>query len=165
MTIDHHPARDHSLHRRSGNRGLLGPIWADTWRFALAGPPVGTALLVLPMLAASALDMPVSLDEVIGSWLFFSIFAYFFAGSSAAMAGALYGWMKYHSGHRSRWGIGALAGTLGWLLQVAAIALWTPDVENLQAVVFTPIALASGALCGRLFEPASSAAKDSTVPR
>ena len=152
MTIDHHPARDHSLHRRSGNRGLLGPIWADTWRFALAGPPVGTALLVLPMLAASALDMPVSLDEVIGSWLFFSIFAYFFAGPSAAVAGALYGWMKYRSDHRSRWGVGALAGTLGWLLQISVAALWAADVEHLQAIVLTPLALAAGALCGRLFD-------------
>jgi ABC-type multidrug transport system permease subunit len=108
--------------------------------------------LVLPMLAASALDMPVSLDEVIGSWLFFSIFAYFFAGPSAAVAGALYGWMKYRSDHRSRWGVGALAGTLGWLLQISVAALWAADVEHLQAIVLTPLALAAGALCGRLFD-------------
>ncbi|MES1934335.1 hypothetical protein T35B1_17101 [Salinisphaera shabanensis T35B1] len=80
MMIDHHPAQSPSPHRHSGNSGPLGSIWAGTWRFALAGPPLGTALFVLPMLAASALDIAVSADEVIGSWLFFSIFAYIFAG-------------------------------------------------------------------------------------
>jgi hypothetical protein len=125
---------------------------AGAWRFALAGPPIGTALFVVPAMLLSPTGSPVTHDEVLGGWLFFSIFAYFFAGPSAAVAGALYGWMKYRSGHRSRWGLGALAGTLGWLLQISVAALWAADAEHLQAVAFTPLALAAGALCGRLFD-------------
>ncbi|MES1940012.1 hypothetical protein T5B8_07203 [Salinisphaera sp. T5B8] len=126
-------------------------IWAATWRFALAGPPIGTALFILPMLLLSSLDVSIRADEVIGSWLFFSIFAYAFAGPAAAIAGAVFGWLTYATGHNSRWGLGALAGTLGWLVQIGATALWKTDISELNAVLFLPIALIAGGGCGRLF--------------
>ena len=133
----------------------IGPacrcIWAATWRFALAGPPIGTALFILPMLLLSSLDVSIRADEVIGSWLFFSIFAYAFAGPAAAIAGAVFGWLTYATGHTSRWGLGALAGTLGWLVQIGATAVWKTDIGELNAVLFLPIALIAGAACGRLF--------------
>ena len=44
-----------------------------------------------------------------------------------------------------------LAGTLGWLVQIGATAVWKTDIGELNAVLFLPIALIAGAACGRLF--------------
>lgn len=152
MTAENSPAPVHSPRERPRLPPVLAWSWAGAWRFGLAGPPIGTALFTLPALLLSSAGASIAQGEVIGGWLLFSLFAYLFAGPSAVLAGAFFGWIKHRSGHRSRWGLGALAGTLGWLVQIGATAVWQRDPQPLNAIAFLPIALIAGAVCARLFD-------------
>lgn len=151
MPDDNPAVPDRSPPARRRAPAALAWSWAGAWRFGLAGPPIGTAVFTLPVALLPYSASELTQGELVGGWLLFSIFAYLFAGPSALLAGACFGWIKYHSGHRSRWGLGALAGTLGWLVQIGATAVWKQEVQALNAITFLPIALVAGAICGRLF--------------
>ncbi|RJS93598.1 hypothetical protein [Salinisphaera sp. Q1T1-3] len=125
--------------------GAWRRVISCTWRFAAVGPPLGTALIVIVPLAIDATEA----SDVIGGWLFFSIFSYGFAGPAALIAGLLYGMVREHGEHTSRWGLGALCGALGWLGQIAGEALIDADVQALNGVILLPLATVAGSVCAR----------------
>lgn len=128
-------------------------IAACTWRFGLAGPPLGAAIVIVPAMLLSA----AAPNDVIGGWLFFSIFSYLFALPAALVAGLLYGIAKQHTGHPSRWLLGGLCGVLGWLVQDTALAVFWQDSAKFSSAIILPLPAMAGSLCARLLTPARHA--------
>ncbi|MES1927338.1 hypothetical protein [Salinisphaera sp. T31B1] len=124
-------------------------IAACTWRFGAAGPPLGVALVIVPAMVFSA-SPP---DDIVGGWLFFSIFSYAFVGLSALLAGLFYGLVKQRTQHRSRWRLGGLCGVLGWLGQCTVLALALKDPGQLDSLWIMPLAALVASLCARFVAP------------
>lgn len=122
------------------------------WRFALAGPPIGTGVIILPAMILS-LSEP---KDVLGAWLWFSIFGYLFALPIAALAGLFYGAAKHYAQHPSRWLLGGLCSGLAWEAQCWAVTLAWQDTGALHALLLLPVPTFAGAVCARLFAPAAA---------
>ncbi|WP_423822315.1 hypothetical protein V5738_18505 [Salinisphaera sp. SPP-AMP-43] len=140
----------------SHKTGRSVPAWrtmlAYGWRFALAGPPIGTGVIILPAMILSLAEP----QDVVGAWLWFSIFGYLFALPVAGLAGLFYGATQHDTPHPSRWLLGGLCGVLAWEAQCWAATLWWHDPDSLQGLIILPVPALAGAVCARLFAPAAS---------